>query len=52
MAVVEETPVPVLCDAECNKALEGKEIVTLPSGLQYKDIVIGKGSTPPIGYQV
>ena len=50
--MAEEGVVPVLCDAECVKALEGKELVTLPSGLQYKDVVVGKGPVPPTGYQV
>ena len=42
----------VVCDADCVKGLEGTELVTLPSGLQYKDVVVGKGPTPPTGYQV
>jgi len=50
--MAEDSPVPVLCDAECVKALDGKELVTLPSGLQYKDVVLGKGPSPPVGYQV
>ncbi len=41
----------VLCDAECTEKLKGIEIVTLPSGLQYQDIVQGKGPSPPTGYQ-
>ena len=49
---MEEEVVRVVCDADCVKGLEGTELVTLPSGLQYKDIVVGKGPTPPTGYQV
>jgi peptidylprolyl isomerase len=44
--------VKVLCDEECVASLENIEIVTTESGLQYKDIRIGKGDYPPIGYQV
>lgn len=44
--------IKVLCDAECVSALESKELVTLPSGLQYKDLVEGKGPNPPVGFQV
>lgn len=42
----------LLCDAECAAKLEGIEAVTTPSGLQYKDIVVGSGPNPPIGFQV
>ena len=51
-AAVEETVIPLLCDADCEKSIESLELVTLPSGLQYRDVVVGKGSTPPVGYQV
>ena len=51
-AKVEEEVIRVVCDADCVKGLEGTELVTLPSGLQYKDVVVGKGPTPPTGYQV
>ena len=49
---MEEEVIRVVCDADCVKGLEGTELVTLPSGLQYKDVVVGKGPTPPTGYQV
>lgn len=42
----------LLCDAECAAKLESVEAVTTPSGLQYKDIVVGSGPNPPIGFQV
>ena len=42
----------VLCDAECVKSLDSIEMVTTPSGLQYKDIIVGDGEMPPIGFQV
>ncbi|KAL2622972.1 hypothetical protein R1flu_003177 [Riccia fluitans] len=41
-----------LCDPECEKELENIPTITTASGLQYKDIVVGKGASPPIGYQV
>ncbi|KAJ9529995.1 hypothetical protein QJQ45_023221 [Haematococcus lacustris] len=41
-----------LCDTECLAALESKELVTLPSGLQFRDIQLGKGPSVPVGYQV
>ena len=44
--------VQVLCDAECVKSLDSIEMVTTPSGLQYKDIIVGDGEMPPIGFQV
>jgi hypothetical protein len=33
----------VLCDASCVSKLESMPAVTTPSGLQYKDIVVGTG---------
>uniref|UniRef100_A0A7S0N1U2 peptidylprolyl isomerase n=1 Tax=Pyramimonas obovata TaxID=1411642 RepID=A0A7S0N1U2_9CHLO len=41
-----------LCNAECMKALEKIPMVTSPTGLQYKDIVVGTGPTPFPGVQV
>jgi hypothetical protein len=32
-----------LCDASCVSKLEAVEAVTTPSGLQYKDIIVGTG---------
>ncbi|XP_074578879.1 peptidyl-prolyl cis-trans isomerase FKBP16-3, chloroplastic [Curcuma longa] len=43
---------PRLCDDECEKELENVPMVTTESGLQYKDIKIGEGPSPPIGFQV
>jgi len=40
----------VLCDAGCAAALGDK--VTTKSGLQYVDIVPGRGPSPEVGYQV
>ncbi|KAK9138755.1 hypothetical protein Sjap_009349 [Stephania japonica] len=43
---------PKLCDADCEKELENVPMVTTESGLQYKDIKIGQGPSPPVGFQV
>ncbi|XP_058184409.1 peptidyl-prolyl cis-trans isomerase FKBP16-3, chloroplastic [Rhododendron vialii] len=43
---------PRLCDDNCEKELENVPMVTTESGLQYKDIKVGKGPSPPVGYQV
>ncbi|KAF3628424.1 Peptidyl-prolyl cis-trans isomerase FKBP16-3, chloroplastic [Capsicum chinense] len=43
---------PKLCDAECEKELENVPMVTTESGLQYKDIKVGRGPNPPVGFQV
>jgi hypothetical protein len=44
-------PTAVLCDATCVANLDKIELVTLPSGLKYRDIVVGKGPTPESGFQ-
>lgn len=41
-----------ICDAACTAQLESAELVTLPSGLQYRDIKAGTGPQPKVGYQV
>ncbi|KAF8653874.1 hypothetical protein HU200_062007 [Digitaria exilis] len=46
---------PKLCDAACESELENVgsiPMVTTESGLQYKDIKVGQGPSPPIGFQV
>ncbi|KAE8804933.1 Peptidyl-prolyl cis-trans isomerase FKBP16-3, chloroplastic [Hordeum vulgare] len=43
---------PKLCDAACEAELENLPMVTTESGLQYKDIKVGRGPSPPIGFQV
>ncbi|CBI24638.3 hypothetical protein VitviT2T_007550 [Vitis vinifera] len=43
---------PRLCDDACEKELENVPMVTTESGLQYKDIKVGEGPSPPIGFQV
>jgi hypothetical protein len=41
-----------LCDAACLSALESVDVTTTASGLQYKDITVGTGAMPKVGYQV
>ncbi|KAL3619911.1 hypothetical protein CASFOL_034823 [Castilleja foliolosa] len=43
---------PRLCDDSCVKELENVPMVTTESGLQYKDIKVGSGPSPPVGFQV
>ncbi|KAL1805317.1 hypothetical protein ACET3Z_028385 [Daucus carota] len=43
---------PMLCDEECQKELENVPMITTESGLQYKDIKVGAGPSPPVGFQV
>ncbi|KAH0462566.1 hypothetical protein IEQ34_010141 [Dendrobium chrysotoxum] len=43
---------PRICDDACEKELENVPVVTTETGLQYKDIQVGVGPTPPIGFQV
>lgn len=43
---------PKLCDNACEKELENVPMVITESGLQYKDIKVGQGPSPPIGFQV
>ncbi|KAL1361907.1 hypothetical protein HN51_010217 [Arachis hypogaea] len=43
---------PKLCDEACEKELENVPMVTTESGLQYKDIKVGQGPSPPVGFQV
>ncbi|XP_077229272.1 FKBP-like peptidyl-prolyl cis-trans isomerase family protein [Tasmannia lanceolata] len=43
---------PKLCDDACEKELENVPMITTESGLQYKDIKLGQGPSPPVGFQV
>ncbi|XP_039010158.1 peptidyl-prolyl cis-trans isomerase FKBP16-3, chloroplastic-like [Hibiscus syriacus] len=43
---------PKLCDDACVKELENVPMVTTKTGLQYKDINVGEGPSPPVGFQV
>lgn len=40
-----------MCDEECTKELDKKEVVTTPSGLQYRVIEEGSGAKMQPGYQ-
>ena len=42
----------LLCDEECLAKLENLQTEETKTGLKYKDIVVGKGPSPPTGYQV
>ncbi len=42
----------LLCDDECIANLESLQTQETKTGLKYKDIVVGKGPSPPTGYQV
>ena len=48
----EEAETKLLCDAACEKTLEGKDFESTASGLRYKDVVVGAGEAPPVGFQV
>lgn len=41
----------LLCDEDCLAKLDSIETQETKSGLKYKDIVVGKGPSPPTGYQ-
>lgn len=41
----------LLCDEECQAKLDSLEMQETKSGLRYKDIIVGKGPSPPTGYQ-
>lgn len=44
--------VKLLCDASCEVELSSVKAVTTPSGLAYKDVIVGEGATPIPGDQV
>jgi len=48
----EEVESKLLCDAACEKTLEGKDFESTASGLRYKDVLVGSGESPPVGFQV
>lgn len=41
----------LLCEGDCLTNLDAVETHETKSGLKYKDIVVGKGPSPPTGYQ-
>lgn len=50
--VVQKLSTSDLCDEECFSKLASAEVATTSSGLKYQDIVVGRGISPPVGYQV
>lgn len=48
----EEEDVPLLCDKDCVANLDKIPLQTTESGLQYRDIKVGQGPSPPVGFQV
>lgn len=52
VAHAESAVTSVLCDVDCAEQLNGGDVQTTASGLQYTDIKVGRGPPPPVGYQV
>ena len=53
MAAGQPQPEPKrLCEADCQAKLADIQEVKTASGLRYKDLIVGKGPSPPTGYQV
>ncbi|KAK9790759.1 hypothetical protein WJX73_006508 [Symbiochloris irregularis] len=48
----EPTDVKVLCDSSCEAKIDSVQSQTSKTGLKYKDITVGNGASPPVGYQV
>jgi peptidylprolyl isomerase len=48
-AVAQEEP-KLLCDAACAADIEARDMVTTPSGLQFRDIVVGTGPAAAVGF--
>ena len=46
-----DTDVKVLCNASCEQQLDSLEAKSTSTGLRYKDIKVGSGPAPPVGYQ-
>lgn len=40
-----------LCDENCVEKLKESELITTKSGLQFQDVVTGRGPTTPVGFQ-
>lgn len=51
-ASLPQESLPKLCDDACEKELENIPTITTGSGLQFKDIKVGSGPSPPVGFQV
>ena len=52
MGLPEEEVTKLICDAACETTINDAELVTTQSGLQYRDIKVGDGVQPEIGFQV
>lgn len=46
------SPPCLLCEAAFTPLQEKVEKITTASGLQYKDIIVGTGPQPELGFQV
>ena len=42
----------ILCDAACEADLAKLTATTLPSGVSFKDVIVGSGPAPRVGFQV
>ncbi len=51
MGLPEEEVTKLICDAACETTINDAELVTTQSGLQYRDIKVGDGVQPEIGFQ-
>ena len=52
ISLPEEEVTKLICDAACETTINDAELVTTQSGLQYRDIKVGDGVQPEIGFQV
>ena len=48
----EQTVSKLLCGPDCQNDIKSIEETKTASGLRYKDIKVGAGPIPPVGYQV
>lgn len=51
MSLAKEIPLTELCDENCVEKLKESELITTKSGLQFQDVVTGRGPTTPVGFQ-
>ena len=51
MGLPEEEVTKLICDAACETTINDAELVTTQSGLQYRDIKVGDGVQPEVGFQ-
>ena len=48
--LADSMPTTPICDEDCAARLDSIETVTTSSGLQFKDLVVGRGPKPPTGF--